>query len=412
MIADIITIGDEILIGQIVDTNSSWMAAQLELNGIQVRQITSISDDPQHIENALESALKKSDLVLITGGLGPTNDDITKHVLNDFFGDKLVLDKTVLSDVKTLFNRLGRRMNDLNNQQALVPSKCRVLRNKLGTAPGMWFNHGKKIVVSMPGVPFEMKGIMSQVIPMLREKSKLPEIIHKVVILRGIVESHLAELIVGWEQALPSVIKLAYLPSKGYIRLRFTARGTDRFELEKMIDHQIDQLKVVAGKFFCPYQVLALEQEVGELLKKEQCTIATAESCTGGSIAHRITSVPGSSTYFKGSVVAYTEEVKEEMLGVSLDTINEFGVVSEQVVEEMALGAQKRFSADYALATSGVAGPSGGTASQPVGTVCVALATPKGVLSDTFCFLSDRQGNILKATEKALQILKEILENK
>jgi nicotinamide-nucleotide amidase len=412
MIADIITIGDEILIGQIVDTNSTWMAEQLELNGIQVRQITSISDEREHIQESLKRSLKNSDLVLITGGLGPTNDDITKHVLCDFFGDKLELNLAVLSDVESLFSRLGRRMNDLNKQQAFVPSACKVLRNQLGTAPAMWFDYEEKVVVSMPGVPFEMKSIMGQVIPLLREKSKLPEIIHKVVVIRGIVESHLAELIVDWEQALPSVIKLAYLPSKGYIRLRFTARGTNRFELEKMIGQQIDSLKVIAGEFFCKFQVLALEEEVGELLKKEQSTVATAESCTGGGIAHRITSIAGSSAYFKGSIVAYTEELKVEMLGVNVDAINKFGVVSEQVVEEMALGAQKRFTADYALATSGIAGPSGGTEAKPVGTVSIALATPEGVLTDTFRFLSDRKGNVLKATEKALQILKELLENK
>ena len=412
MIADIITIGDEILIGQIVDTNSTWMAKQLEMNGIQVRQIISISDKREHIQESLRLSLKNSDLVLITGGLGPTNDDITKHVLCDFFGDKLELNPAVLSDVKSLFSRLGRRMNDLNKKQAFVPSGCKVLRNQLGTAPGMWFDYEEKVVVSMPGVPFEMKSIMGQVIPLLREKSKLPEIIHKVVVLRGIVESHLAELIVDWEQALPSVIKLAYLPSKGYIRLRFTVRGANRFELEKMIDQQINQLKVIAGEFFCPFQVLTLEEEVGELLKKEQSTVATAESCTGGGIAQRITSIAGSSTYFKGSIVAYTEDMKVEILGVNVDTINKFGVVSEQVVEEMALGAQKRFAADYALATSGIAGPSGGTESKPVGAVSIVLATPEGVLSDTFHFSSDRKGNILKATEKALQILKEFLENK
>lgn len=412
MTADIITIGDEILIGQIVDTNSTWIANQLESVGVQVRQITSISDEKEHILSTLEASLKASDLVILTGGLGPTNDDITKHALCEFFQDELVMDERVLNDVQTLFAKFGRRMNLLNEQQAMIPSKCRVFRNTKGTAPGMCFEKEEKMVLSLPGVPFEMKHLMQEFIPFLQDKYHLPHIIHQLVVLRGIVESHLAELLEEWELAIPKEIKLAYLPSKGYIKLRLTARGSDRLFLEKAIKEQLEKLRQIAGEYFCVFQVLKNESIIAELLKKNNSTLATAESCTGGNIAHRITSIAGSSAYFKGSVVAYSEEVKRAQLGVSLETIALHHVVSEEVVKEMAQGVKNKLGVDYALATSGIAGPDGGEKNKPVGTVCIALATPFQTIAQTYYFTGSRCEVIEKATEKALWMLKESLENK
>lgn len=413
MRAEIITIGDELLIGQTVDTNATWIAGLLEANGVEVRKITTISDEREAINDALASALLSAELVLMTGGLGPTNDDITKVVLCDFFEDELELDQEVLGNVKALFARYGRRMNEWNERQALVPSKCLVLPNKKGTAPGICFEKKGRLVVSMPGVPFEMKHLMrEQVIPLLKRKGGLPKIIHRTVVLRGIVESHLAELLESWEETLPSVLKLAYLPSKGMVRLRFTARGSDSAKLNEMIDEAILDLRTVAGDYFCSFQSFSLEQYVGELLKEKGATIATAESCTGGNIARLLTAVAGSSTYYKGSVVAYTQQVKQQLLAVSDELIASKGIVSEEVVRAMAFGIQSRLQTDYALATSGFAGPGGGTDKVPVGTVCVALASPNGVNSITLALSADRSDNIEKATYKALELLSDSLENK
>ena len=411
MQADIITIGDEILIGQIIDTNSTWIANQLEGAGVRVRQITSVSDDKDHILSTLDAALIYSDLVILTGGLGPTNDDITKYALCEFFKDKLVFSSEVLDDIKVLFAKRNRRINFHNEQQAMVPTKCQLLRNSKGTAPGMCFQKNGKLVLSLPGVPFEMKYLMREFIPFLQNQFQLPFVIHKVVLLRGIVESHLLELIEPWEEALPKIVKLAYLPSKGLIKLRFTARGNDKSLLQHMINEQIEKLREIAGKYFCPFQELKTELIVGELLKMNKATIGTAESCTGGKIAHRISSVAGSSNYFKGAVVAYSEEVKMTELGVDLKTIACNHVVSEEVVLEMAQGVRNKLNVDYALATSGIAGPGGADKDKPIGTVCVALATPNNTLAETFYFNGSREEVIDKATEKALWMLKETLEN-
>lgn len=409
MQADIITIGDEILIGQIVDTNSTWIANQLEGAGVKVRQITSVSDEKEHILSILDSSLKMSDLVILTGGLGPTNDDITKQVLCEFFHDELVLSSEVLHDIKKMLAKHGRRMNFYNEQQAMVPAKCQLLRNSKGTAPGMCFYKNGKLVVSLPGVPFEMKYLMKEFLPFLQQNFQLPFVIHQLVLMRGIVESHLAELIESWEQDLPQAIKLAYLPSRGLIKLRLTARGDNQSFLQQIIDEQIEKLQEIAGEYFCPFQELKTESIVGQLLKINKATIATAESCTGGKIAHRITSVAGSSTYFKGSVVAYSEEVKKAELGVKSKTIADNHIISEEVVVEMAQGVKNKLNVDYALATSGIAGPGGGD--KPIGTVCVALATPHNTIAQTFYFKGSREEVIDKATEKALWILKETLEN-
>ena len=411
MQADIITIGDEILIGQIVDTNSTWIANQLELVGVKVRQITSISDEKEHIFSTLDSALKFSDLVILTGGLGPTNDDITKHVLCEFFQDKLVFNSDVLDDIKALFTKRDRRINYYNKQQAMVPTQCQLLRNSKGTAPGMCFEKNGSLVVSLPGVPVEMKYLMRKFLPILQQNFKLPFTIHHIVLLRGIVESHLAELIESWEEALPQVVKLAYLPSRGVIKLRFTARGDDKILLQNIINEQIEKLREIAGKYFCPFQELKTELIIGELLKMKKATIGTAESCTGGKIAYRITSVAGSSNYFKGAVVAYSEEVKNTELGVQSATISSNHIVSKEVVVEMAQGVRNKLNVDYALATSGIAGPSGAEEDIPIGTVCVALATPYNTIAETFYIEGSREKVIDKATEKALLMLKKTLEN-
>ncbi len=411
MQADIITIGDEILIGQIVDTNSTWIANQLEGVGVKVRQITSVSDEKEHILSTLDSALKSSDLVILTGGLGPTNDDITKHVLCEFFQDKLVFNSDVLDDIKALFAKRDRRINFHNKHQAMVPTQCQLLRNSKGTAPGMCFEKNESLVVSLPGVPVEMKHLMRKFLPFLQHKFQLPFIIHKVVLLRGIIESHLVELIESWEVALPQVVKLAYLPSKGVIKLRFTARGDDKSLLQNTINEQIEKLREIAGKYFCPFQELKTELIIGKLLKMKKATIGTAESCTGGKIAYRITSVAGSSNYFKGAVVAYSEEVKKTELGVQSTTIASNHIVSKDVVIEMAQGLRNKLNVDYALATSGIAGPSGAEENKPIGTVCVALATPYNTLAETYYLNGSREEVIDKATEKALWMLKETLEN-
>lgn len=410
MKADIITIGDEILIGHIIDTNATWIAKQLENFGVHVRQITSVSDDKAHICNTLDLALKESAIVVLTGGLGPTNDDLTKHSLCEYFKDELVMDNEVFSNIKRLFAKHDRRINNLNQQQALVPSKCIVLPNALGTAPGMYFNFNEKLILSLPGVPYEMKALMHQFLPIVKEKYNLPSVLHRTILLRGIVESHLAELLYDWERQLPAIIKLAYLPSKGYIRLRFTSRGFDKLLLEKITQEQIDKLQLIAGQYFCPYQQLKIELIVGELLKEKGFTIATAESCTGGNIAGRITSIAGSSAYFKGSVVAYSEKVKKYQLGVRSKTLANHHIVSEAVVKEMAQGVKERLNTDYAIATSGVAGPLGAEGGKPVGTVCVAIASPTDLNTYTFHLKGNRNDVIEKATEKSLWVLKETLE--
>ena len=411
MQADIITIGDEILIGQIVDTNSPWIANQLENTGVKVRQITSVSDEKEHILSSIDSALKSSDLVILTGGLGPTNDDVTKYALCDFFQDKLVFSSEVFDNIKALFAKRDRRINFYNKQQAMVPSQCQLFRNSIGTAPGMCFEKNGKLVVSLPGVPYEMKHLMREFLPFLQQQFQLPFIIHQVVLLRGIIESHLAELIESWEKALPQAIKLAYLPSVGVIKLRLTARGDDKGLLQHIINEQIEKLRDIAGKFFCPFQKLKTEIIVGELLKMNKVTLGTAESCTGGKIASRITSVAGSSNYFKGAIVAYSEEIKITQLGVESTTIACNHIVSKEVVVEMAQGVRDKLNVDYGLATSGIAGPGGAEEDIPVGTVCVALATPYNTLAEIFYLNGSRDEVIDKATEKALLMLKETLEN-
>lgn len=412
MLAEIVTIGDEILIGQIVDTNSAWMGTVLSDSGIKVHQITSVSDNREHILTALKEASQHADLILITGGLGPTRDDITKHTLCEYFNTKLRLDENVLEDVTAMFKRFGRGVTDINRKQAEVPENCIPLRNKNGTAPGMWFEEKGKVYVSMPGVPFEMKGLMTdEVLPRLKKKFTLPVIMHKNVLTQGIGESMLAEKIADWETSLAQEdIKLAYLPSSSMVRLRLTTSGKEATVLKEKIDRKISELQKIAGEHIFGYDNETLEGIIGKLLLQKKETLSTAESCTGGSIAHRVISVPGSSAYFKGAIVAYDYEIKTNELGVSKEILKKYGAVSQEVVELMAANGRKKLNTTYCIAVSGIAGPDGGTEEKPVGTVWIAIATPNKVFSKRFQFGGDRERNIVVTGLTALNLLrKEIL---
>ena len=409
MKADIITIGDEILIGQTIDTNSAWMGYFLERNGVHVQETSPIPDKKDHIISSLSKSLERSDMVLITGGLGPTKDDVTKQTLCEYFDDELILSQKVLDDIKEYFDLRKRTVNKFTESQAFVPSKCKVIRNRKGTAPGMWFEHNGKIVVSMPGVPYEMKSMMKLVLHKLKEQFNLLEIVHKTVYTRGIIESHLAELIVDWENDLPQEIKLAYLPSNSCLMLRFTARGSDRQYLENLIDKNISTLKPLIGTYFSKYQIRLNEEVVGQIMKDTNSTLSAAESCTGGNIAKMITSVSGSSSYFTGSVVAYSKSVKEDILGVKAETITKYGVVSQEVVREMAQCSQRLFNSDFAISTSGLAelNDSDGVKG---GTICIAVATPSNVYSKILVYNTDRDTNITRASNEALNFLISIAE--
>ena len=409
MKADIITIGDEILIGQTIDTNSAWMGDFLEKNGVHVVKISTISDNKDYIISSLSQSLERSDLVLITGGLGPTKDDVTKQTLCEYFDDELILSQKVLDDIKEYFEFRTRAVNKFTESQAFVPSKCKVIRNRKGTAPGMWFEHNGKIVVSMPGVPYEMKSMMKSVLHKLKEQFNLLEIVHKTVYTRGIIESHLAEIIADWENDLPKEIKLAYLPSTSCLMLRFTARGSDRKFLENLINKNISSLKSLIGSYFSKYQMRLNEEVVGQIMKDTNSTLSSAESCTGGNIAKMITSVPGSSSYFNGSMVAYSKAIKEDILGVKAEIISKYGVVSEEVVREMAQCSQRLFNSDFAISTSGLSelndseGVKGGT-------ICIAVATPFNVYSQTVVYNTDRDTNIIRASNAALNFLISVAE--
>ncbi len=412
MKAEIITIGDEILIGQIVDTNSAWMAEQCNLNGIEIHQITSIHDDHEHIMEALKKAEEKVDLVLITGGLGPTKDDITKHTLCEYFGTKLIFHEPTFEQIKARFKNRNIDINKLNRDQALVPDNCTVLYNKAGTAPGMWFERNDTIFVSMPGVPFEMKYLMEyEILPRLVNNGKTKAIYHKTVLTQGLPESMLAEKIESWEDALPENIKLAYLPNPMSVRLRLSAMGNDKLELEKLVESEIEKLQQIIPENIFGYNDETMAEVIGRMLKEKNQTLALAESCTGGYISHLITSVAGSSEFFNGSVTAYSNQIKEDILGVKNKTLIEFGAVSEQVAREMALGAKRILNTDFALATTGIAGPGGGTDEKPVGTVWIAIACPTCTIAQKFVFGDNRERNIIRSGQTALQMLRrQIIE--
>ena len=376
MKVSIINIGDELLIGQVVNTNASTMSQMLIAAGIDVNEVVTIGDDGDAIRESLTRCLKLSDAVLITGGLGPTKDDITKAVLCNFFHSHLVENPTALENVRRIFAIRGFELTPVNRAQALVPECCQVLNNDLGTAPCMWFEQDGKVVVSMPGVPFEMEWLMeNRVVPKLQETFKTGAIVNKNILVQGIGESFLSDLIEPWELALPKCIRLAYLPQAGMLKLRLTARGTDRKVLQGAIDEAVKTLYPIAGQYIVGEDCETLPELVHSQLTAKGKTLATAESCTGGTIASQLTALAGASHYFRGGVVAYSNEVKECALGVNHSTLEQHGAVSEQTAREMAEGVRKRFDSDYAIATTGIAGPDGGTPTKPVGTVWIAVAS-------------------------------------
>lgn len=403
--AEIITVGDEILIGQIVDTNSAWMANELNLAGIKVSKITSVSDSAEAIRTALSEAEKNADTVFITGGLGPTNDDITKKVLAGYFGStRMVVHEPSLKFIETFFAKRGISINQLNKQQAEVPDCCTVIPNNYGTAPGMWFEKGKTVFVAMPGVPSEMMKMLPDVLTLLKQKTVLPDIFHKTLMTYGISESELALKIENWENSLPKETALAYLPNiETGVKLRLSSYAPDG---KAIVEEQFDKLFPVLGKHIYGYEPDTLESVLGELLRKKGATVATAESCTGGRIAHRITSVPGSSAYFKGGIVAYSNEIKVNILGVNPAILEKYGAVSSEVASQMAEGALGTLNADYAVSTTGIAGPTGGTINKPVGLCWFGIATPEGTKTFARNFINDRQGNIAAASSVALNSLR------
>ncbi len=414
MKATIVTIGDEILIGQIVDTNSGYIAKALDKIGVQTTEMLSISDDKKHILDTFASLQDKVDLVIITGGLGPTKDDITKKTFCDYFQDVFVRNQEVEDHIVALFTKLNFIPTQINKDQALLPSKALVLKNNYGTAAGMWMKKGKTVFVSMPGVPYEMKGIVNEeLIPKIISEYKRPYILHKTILTYGQGESIIAERLESWENNLPEYIKLAYLPSPGRVRLRLTARGENKEILEKAIQENIVSLNKIIGDIIVGFdEDETIEVIVGRLLRQQGKTIATAESCTGGKIAQMLTTAAGASDYFRGSVVSYATDTKISVLGVNAKTIEEHTVVSAAVASEMALGMKKLMKTDYAIATTGNAGPMKGDADVEVGTVFIALATPTAVFTEEFNFGQPREKVIDRTVNKALEILqKEILKN-
>ena len=407
MQAEIITIGDELLIGQVVDTNSAWLGSTLGDDGIKVIQITSVQDNAAQIVQAVNDALSRADIVLMTGGLGPTKDDITKKTLAEMFGMKLVRNEQVYEMVGKQLALRGIAFTELNQGQALVPDGCTVLPNRNGTAPGMWFERDGKVLISMPGVPFEMKALVKdEVLPRLRKHFALDANVHRTIITFGLAESILADTIASWEEALPPYLHLAYLTSALCIRLRLSAYEIDRQKAEQEIESQIEKLSKVIPHYIIGSEDDSLESVTGTLLKTRGETLATAESCTGGNIAHRFTAMPGASEYFKGGVVAYSNEVKIALLGVDPESLNRYGAVSQSVAEQMAEGVRRATGATYGISTTGIAGPTGGTPEKPVGTVWMAVATPNGVFSRRMVFGSVRSQNIERASSNCINLLR------
>ena len=410
IVASIITIGDELLIGQVVDTNSAWMGQELNKNGIWVGHRVAVGDVKADILDALDQESRRSSIILITGGLGPTADDNTKPLLSEYFGGKLVVDEGALNNVRRIFEKLQRPMIERNLQQAEVPDTCTVIPNRRGTAPGMWFEKDGRIFVSMPGVPHEMKGMMTDsVIPSLRQHFKLPSIAHRTLLTAGIGESFLADHIRDFETALPPTIKLAYLPNYGMVRLRLTSWGDNKEALNATLQQQFDTLKGLVAEWMVADRDISLQEAIGDLLKERGKTLGTAESCTGGYIAHLITSIPGSSHYFNGSVVSYSNEIKEKVLKVPADTIQRNGAVSEETVREMVKGALELLHTDYVVATSGIMGPDGGSPEKPVGTVWIAVGDRQKISAQKFQFRFDRQRNIELTATNALNLLRKFI---
>jgi nicotinamide-nucleotide amidase len=409
--ASIITIGDELLIGQVIDTNSSWIAQHLNLAGIAVKRRVAVGDSYEEIRKALDEESENADIILITGGLGPTSDDITKDVLCDYFGGKMVVNEGALENVKYLFEKIFKKpVSAINLLQAEVPDVCEVIQNKRGSAPGMIFHKGKMIYISMPGVPYEMKGMMEEsVIPLLKEKYELPAIVHRTMLTAGIGESALAEMIKDFEDELPSEIKLAYLPNYGMVRLRLSTSGFDKKMVEDNIDMYFENLKLLTKDFMVADVDDSIPQVLGKMLKEKNKTISTAESCTGGYIAHLITSVPGSSIYYEGSIISYSYNVKQTLLGVNENTLTTYGAVSEQTVTEMLNGLLKKLNTDYGVAVSGIMGPDGGTEDKPVGTVWIAVGNKENQLTQKINLRFSRERNIEVTSIMALNFLRKFI---
>lgn len=417
MLAEIVTVGDELLIGQVVDTNSGFISKRLNEIGVSVYQITSIQDDKSHILKALADAENNADIIILTGGLGPTKDDITKKTISEYFDDFLIRDDNVLNNIKELWkNNSERLLLQVNKDQALVPSKATVLMNMLGTAPGIWIEKNNKVFISLPGVPYEMEDLIkNHVIPKLKSKYNFPHIIHKTLLIYGLAESALANKIESWEDQLPAHIKLAYLPNLGKLRLRLSAKGFNKKEIEDSVHEEIEKvLPLLEGNFFgFEDEADSLELLIADELTKLGKTLSIAESCTGGSLAEKFTTNAGASSYFKGSLVTYSTQSKINVLGVSKNDIDNFSVVSSQVAESMAQNALKMFNSDFALATTGNAGPLKGDSDAEVGTVFIAIAVKNRVYSEKFLLGSHRIKVIKKAVNKALEmLLKEIFKNR
>lgn len=411
--AEVVTIGDEILYGQITDTNSKWISEELDKIGIKTIRKSSVGDEKQQILDILKESTTRADIVLITGGLGPTKDDITKKTLADFFGDELVINAHAEEFIRGFFEKRGRPFTELNRQQAAIPSKSTYLHNATGTAPGMWFDFNGKVIVSMPGVPMEMKYLISnEVIPRLKSKFELPEIVHQMVRTIGLGESFLAERIEQWEDNLPKHIKLAYLPSFGEVKLRLTGIGESRTAVKSEIQAEVHKLVPLIEEFIYSFDNEEIEKSIGKILNETKGTVSVAESCTGGYISHLLTSISGSSAYFMGGVVSYSNEAKMDVLKVKQETLTKFGAVSEQTVIEMAEGVRKLMKTTYGISTSGIAGPDGGTDEKPVGTVWLAVTDGKQTLTKKLSLGKIRMVNIEYSAKAALNFLRILTKGK
>ncbi|NBP70538.1 MAG: competence/damage-inducible protein A [Cytophagia bacterium] len=405
--AELLTIGDEILYGQIVDTNSQWMGVELSNMGIKVVRKTSVGDIESEILQALKEAEERADIILITGGLGPTNDDLTKPCLAKYFNCDLVMNEEALAEVTEFFKSRGRELTELNRMQAALPSACEKITNPVGTAPGMWFNKGNKVFMSMPGVPHEMKKMMTeQVMPRLKKQYDLPVIYHKVIRTIGQGESFLADKIKDWENALPKHIKLAYLPSLGEVKLRLTCFGSSLKALEEEAEKQTAALRLLIDQYIYGYGEEPIEVVIGNMLRARNMSLAIAESCTGGKVSHMITSVPGSSEYFQGSIIPYSYDIKMSQLGVKEETLNQYGAVSEQTIIEMATLVRQKFNTSIGVATSGIAGPGGATPEKPVGTVWIAFADGERVITKKLQLAKERHLNIQLSSMAVLNLIR------
>ncbi|MEM6967116.1 MAG: competence/damage-inducible protein A [Bacteroidota bacterium] len=410
MKAHIITIGDEILIGQIVDTNSAWMGQQLNLQGIRIEKIISISDTHEAIHAAVEDGFQNADVILMTGGLGPTKDDITKKALADYFGVEMYFSESTYNRIQRLFQKFKRSMTEAHKEQCYMPKNADLLMNKMGTAPGMWFEKNGKVLVSMPGIPYEMKYLMSEeVLPRLKRDFPSQPIAHRTILTVGEGESRIADRINGFVEALPKEVKMAYLPRLGQVRLRLTGTGDDEEKLHQVLDSKVNEIKDLLPDLIFGYEKEQLEEVVGKILVAKGKTLSTAESCTGGFVAHKITSIPGSSQYFMGSVIAYDNAVKINQLNVSPSTLEKHGAVSEATVKEMVKGAIDLLKTDIAVATSGIAGPGGGTPEKPVGTVWIAVGDKDRIQTYQLNLWKDRIKNIEYSATVALNVIRKFL---